>query len=391
MRSYLKIAINISALQCLGTCLALYVAPVTADWQMNLSPGVTPVSADIFDLHMLVIWICVGIGIVVYGSLAWILVRHRRSRHPVAADFEENRLVEILWTAIPALIVIAIAIPSTAVLIKQDDYSSADVTVKVTGHQWYWEYEYLDEGIRYTSNLSTPPEQIDGSEPKGEWYLLEVDRPLVLPVNRKVRFLTTSGDVIHSWWVPELGVKRDAVPGFINETWARIGVPGTYRGQCAELCGVNHGFMPVVVEAVSETAYQQWLDSHAASAAEVPAPAQGDWNMELALSRGSALYDRHCAACHKADGSGLPPLYPPLKDSSIAVSTDINRHIDLVLHGVPGSAMQAYASSLDNAELAAIITYERNAWGHNTGDLVTPDDVEARRNNRHDNLTGLSR
>ena len=389
MQSLHKKARKLAAVQWPGACLMLFAEPLIADWQMNLSPGVTPVSADIFDLHMLVIWICVGIGFVVYGSLAWILVRHRRSRHPVAADFEDNRLVEILWTAIPALIVIAIAIPSTAALIKQDDYSSADVTVKITGHQWYWEYEYLDEGIRYTSNLSTPPGQIDGSEPKGKWYLLEVDRPLVVPVNRKVRFLTTSGDVIHSWWVPALGVKRDAVPGFINESWARIEVPGTYRGQCAELCGVNHGFMPVVVEAVSETAYQQWLDSHAASLPKEPV--SGDWNMELSLSRGSALYDRHCAACHRADGSGQPPLFPALKDSSITVSTDINRHIDLVLHGVPGSAMQAFAPLLDNEALAAIITYERNAWGHNTGDLVTPGDIEARRDNLHDTVTGLTR
>jgi cytochrome c oxidase subunit 2 len=361
----------------LAVCLLLPAAQLKADWQLNLTPGVTPVSADIFDLHMLVIWICTAIGVVVYGMLAWILVRHRRSRHPVAAEFKDNRLVEIIWTAIPAIIVISIAIPATAVLKSQDDYSLADVTVKITGHQWYWEYEYLDDGIRYTSNLSTPPQQIDGSEPKGQWYLREVDRPMVVPVNQKIRFLTTSGDVIHSWWVPELGVKRDALPGFINESWARIEQPGIYRGQCAELCGVNHGFMPIVVEALSAADYQQWLDSQS-----LPPPQQRqakDWTMELALARGSALYDRHCAACHKVDGSGLPPLYPPLKDSSIAVSTDINRHVDLVLQGVPNSAMQAFASQLNNEELAAIITYERNAWGHNTGDLLTPADIQARR------------
>jgi len=199
---------------------------------------------------------------------------------------------------------------------------------------------------------------------------------MVVPVNQKIRFLTTSGDVIHSWWVPELGVKRDAVPGFINESWALIEKPGVYRGQCAELCGINHGFMPIVVEAVSAAGYQQWLDEQTAPPQRQTGTA---WDLELALSQGSALYDRHCAACHKADGSGLPPLYPPLRDSSIAVSSVISRHIDLVLQGVPNSAMQAFAPLLNNEELAAIITYERNAWGHNSGDLVTPADIRTRR------------
>jgi len=378
MQLSLKRLINFSVVQCLCACLMLPAAPAIADWQLNLSPGVTPVSADIFDLHMLVIWICTGIGLVVYGVLAWILIRHRRSHHPVAAGFKDNMLVEVIWTTIPALIVIAIAVPATAVLKKQDDYSTADVTVKITGHQWYWEYEYLDEGIRFISNLSTPPAQIDGSEPKGKWYLREVDRPLVVPVNKKVRFLTTSGDVIHSWWVPELGVKRDAVPGFINESWARVTVAGVYRGQCAELCGINHGFMPIVVEAVSVDDYDAWIRNQTGLKNQSPVMSKG-WTMNAVLSRGSDLYDRHCAACHKTDGSGLPPLYPPLKASSIVVGTDIDRHIELVLHGVPNSAMQAFAPLLDNEELAAIVTYERNAWGNNTGDLVTPADIQAGR------------
>ena len=358
--------------------LLLLPMPVSADWQHNMSPGVTPISADIFDLHMLVIWICTAIGVAVYGMLAYIVIRYRRSKHPVAAGFSDNRVVEVLWTLIPALIVVAIALPATVVLERQDDYSAADVTVKVTGHQWYWEYEYLDQSIAYTSNLSTPPEQIDGQIAKGQWYLLEVDRPLVLPVGKKVRFLTTSGDVIHSWWVPELGVKRDAIPGFINEAWARINTTGTYRGQCAELCGVHHGFMPVVVEAVSVADFDAWVSSQAAHKQHKPAATQV-WTMKTALARGSKLYDQHCAACHQVDGAGIPPLYPALKDSSITTSTDVNRHIDLVLQGVAGSAMQAFAEQLNNEELAAIISWERNAWGHNTGDLVTPAAVQARR------------
>lgn len=346
--------------------------------QLNMPQGVTPISQDLYDLHMAVIAICAVIGLIVYGVLAYIIIRHRRSRRAVSATFDENMKLEIAWTVVPFLILVAMAVPATQVLRDMDDFDAADVTVKITGHQWKWQYEYLDHGVSYYSHLSTPQDQIDGAAPKERWYLLEVDKPLVLPVDRKVRFLVTSGDVIHSWWVSELGVKRDAIPGFMHEAWARIEKSGTYRGQCAELCGVNHGFMPIVVEAVSSGDFDRWV---AATLVEQSAPPASDreWTKEIALGRGEVIYARYCAACHKRDGSGLPPTFPSLVSSSVAVGASVDRHIDLVLQGVRGSAMQAFAPQLDDEELAAVVTYERNAWGHNTGDLVTPAEVRARR------------
>lgn len=354
----------------------LMVTPAAADWQLNLSPGVTPISRDIFDLHMTVIAICIVIAIVVYGMLAFIIVRYRRSRGIRSVQFTENRTIELLWTALPLLTVIAIAIPATRVLSRADDYDAADVTIKITGHQWYWQYQYLDQGIDFYSTLSTPQAQLDGSQVKGQWYLLEVDRPLVVPVGKKVRLLVTSDDVIHSWWVPALGVKRDAIPGFVHEAWARIEQPGSYRGQCAELCGVRHAYMPIVVEAVSEAKFDDWVRDVKAQDQAAAATTPPDWAMPEVLARGGRLYSAHCAVCHQPDGRGNPPLFPALQGSSIAVSSNINRHIDLVLNGVPDTAMQAFAAQLDDEELAAIITYERNAWGNNTGDLVTPAAVQ---------------
>jgi len=346
--------------------------------QLNMPQGVTPVSHDLYDLHMTVIAICAVIALIVYGFLAYIIVKHRRSRRTVSATFDENRKLEVTWTVVPFLVLVAMAVPATQVLRDMSDYDAADLTIKITGHQWKWQYEYLDHGIGFFSHLSTPLAQIEGKAPKGRWYLLEVDKPLVLPVKKKVRFLVTSNDVVHSWWVPELGVKRDAIPGFVYEAWARIEKPGTYRGQCAELCGINHGFMPVVVEAVSESEFDAWLKRTALESRQ-PAIPEGKWTMATVFERGRELYGRYCSACHKIDGSGLPPTYPSLVTSSIAVGSPVERHIELLLRGVPGSAMQGFAPQLDDEELAAIITYERNAWGHDTGDLVTPAEVQALR------------
>ena len=360
----------------LGASLLLSPAALMAA-QINMHPGVTPVSQEIYGLHMYVIWIVLGIMAVVYGVVIYSMLRYRKSKGAVAAKFSENNLLEIVWTVIPLMIITAIAIPSIRVLIEMDDYDAADLTVKITGHQWKWQYEYLDHGVGFFSTLATPMAEVVGVEDKDEWYLLEVDEPLVVPTGRKVRFVVTSNDVIHSWWVPELGIKRDAVPGYMYEAWARIQEPGIYRGQCAELCGVNHGFMPIVVEAVSPQAFDSWIAGRATAAPLVATPA--DWNLTNVMKRGAALYDQHCAACHKVDGTGMPPTFPALRDSSIATSTDVNRHIDLVMNGVPNTAMQAYAPQLDDEELAAIITYERNAWEHDTGDLILPAQIQARR------------
>lgn len=349
-------------------------------WQMNMYKGVTPLSHDMYDLHMVAMAICGVIGIVVFGIMFYALIHHRKSKGHVPATFHVNTRLEIIWTIIPFLILIGLAIPATKVLIHQEDSSDSDVTIKVVGHQWKWQYQYLDQGISFFSNLSTPYSQIQNQEPKGQWYLLEVDRPLVVPINKKIRFIVTSNDVVHSWWVPELGVKRDAIPGFMHEAWARIEKPGVYRGQCAELCGINHGFMPIVVDAVSEEDFEKWVDKQTkvedkyATTMNQPAAQKIMTRAEL-MTLGKDKYELICSACHQANGKGIPPLYPALKNSSVSIGKPISRHIALILNGVPGSAMQPYRNQLTDTEIAAITTYERNAWGNNTDDLIQPADV----------------
>lgn len=351
-------------------------------WQMNMFKGVTPMSHDIYTLHMVAIYVCVFIGLVVFGVMFYSLVYHRKSKGYKAASFHENIRLEIVWSIIPFLILVGLAVPATKVLMRMEDNSASEVTIKIVGSQWKWQYQYLDQGISYFSNLSTPYSQIHNNEPKGEWYLLEVDKPLVLPVNKKIRFLVTSSDVVHSWWVPELGVKRDAIPGFMHEAWARIEKPGIYRGQCAELCGINHGFMPIVVQAVSDEDFKQWvaaqpkvLDQYAPTAMPVNVLPQPDMTRQELMKLGKTRYNMVCSACHKADGTGIPPLFPALKGSSVAVGHPISRHIEMILNGVPGSAMQSYKDLLSDEDIAAITTYERNAWGNNTDDEVQPSHV----------------
>lgn len=354
-------------------------------WQMNMFKGVTPISKDIYDLHMIAIYVCAAIGVVVFGVMFFSLFRHRKSKGYKAAAFHDNIMLEIVWSIIPFLILVGLAIPATQVLIRMDDSNHSEVTIKVVGSQWKWQYQYLDQGISFFSSLSTPYAQIHNHEPKGEWYLLEVDKPLVLPVNKKIRFLVTSTDVVHSWWVPELGIKRDAIPGFMHEAWARIETPGVYRGQCAELCGINHGFMPIVVNAVSEDEFKQWVATQPKvtnqyapadmnkSVASLPVKANMT-RVEL-MKLGKEKYEVVCSACHKADGTGIPPLFPALKGSSVAVGNPISRHIKMILDGVPGTAMQPYKEQLSDEDIAAITTYERNAWGNNTDDEIQPADV----------------
>lgn len=355
------------------------------NWQMNMYKGVTPLSNDMYDLHMVAMAICGIIGIVVFGIMFYSIFHHRKSKGYTPATFHVNTRLEIVWTIIPFLILIGLAIPATKVLIRMEDSTESDVTIKVVGHQWKWQYQYLDQGISYFSSLATPYNQIQNKQPKGQWYLLEVDKPLVLPINKKIRFLVTSNDVIHSWWVPELGIKRDAIPGFMYEAWARIEKPGVYRGQCAELCGINHGFMPIVVEAVSDEEFTQWVaqqtkvEDKYATTENKPADQKVMTRAEL-MQLGKDKYDLICSACHQADGKGIPPLYPALKNSSISVGKPISRHIALILNGIPGSAMQPYKEQLTDEEVAAITTYERNAWGNNTDDEIQPADVADVRN-----------
>lgn len=372
-----KLMVTVSAL-----IMAQPLLAAADNWQMNMFQGVTPLSKDMYYLHMVCMAVCAVIGVVVFGVMIYSLYHHRKSKGYVAAKFHDNPRLEIVWTIIPFLILVGLAIPATRVLIRMADTAESDVTIKIVGSQWKWQYQYLDQGISFFSNLSTPFEQRENQEKKGQWYLLEVDKPLVLPVNKKIRFLVTSTDVIHSWWVPEIGVKRDAIPGFMYEAWAKMDKTGVYRGQCAELCGINHGFMPIVVRVVEEKEFDDWVskqnqveDVYASS--QTSPKDQKTMTRDELMSKGKQKYELICAACHKSDGTGMPPMFPALKGSSIAVGKPISRHIELILNGVSGSAMQAYKDQLSDEEIAAVTTYERNSWGNNTNDIIQPADVAA--------------
>jgi len=348
-----------------------------ADWALNMPVGITGISRDTYDLHMIIIAICVLIGVVVYGVLFYSLIKYRKSNGHTPATFHHSTTVEIIWTVIPFAILIGMAIPSTRVLTQIYDASESEIDILITGHQWRWQYEYLSEegeNVAFFSNLSTPEEQIYNIADKGENYLLEVDQPLVIPVNTKVRFLLTASDVIHSWWVPEFAVKKDTIPGFINEAWVKAEQTGTFRGQCTELCGQLHGFMPIVVEVVEREEFDAWYAEKEAAAAAIAELAQQDWSLEQLMVQGESVYNTFCLACHQANGQGLPPAFPALAGSPIALGP-MQAHIDIVLDGKPGTSMAAYGNLLNPVDLAAVITYERNAWNNNVGDMVTPLEI----------------
>lgn len=431
----------------------------SAEYGLNLPKGVSDYSGQVYDMHMMVLWICVVIGIGVFGAMFYTIFAHRKSKGVEPAQFSHSTTVEIIWTAIPVLILIAIALPATKGMMQMDSPRDAqgepvtmDMTVKITGYQWKWRYDYLDEGFGFLSTL-TADSNIARQKGSGvdvntvDNYLLDVDNPLVIPANTNIRFLLTSDDVIHSWWVPEFGWKRDAIPGFINEAWTNIKEPGTYRGQCAELCGKDHGYMPIVVEVLSQSDYAQWLAQQNGDAvAEQPATqnessgteltesaqsdesdtdmadvgetlptevgesltemtsdetdeqmsdqqaqesqaqevtagneneqSDGGWSMDKLMARGEEVYNTQCLACHKIDGSGMPPAFPSLVDSEV-VSGDVAKNIDVVTHGVSGTAMAPFGRMLPAEDVAAVITYIRNSFGHETGDRVQPADIEA--------------
>jgi cytochrome c oxidase subunit 2 len=349
-----------------------------ADYALNLTPGVTPISHEAHTLHMLILKVCVGIGIVVFGAMFISIINHRKSKGVKPAQFHESTAVEIVWTIVPFLILVGMAIPATKALVAMEDTSDADLSIKVTGYQWRWGYDYIDDGVSFISTLSTPKEAIYNQLPKDENYLLEVDNPVVVPVNKKVRLLITSNDVIHAWWVPKLGMKKDAIPGFINEMWFKVEEEGTYRGQCAELCGKDHGFMPIVVVAKNEADYRQWVAEQKGATAADQEAAQRDWTKAELLARGEKVFTSTCAACHQANGEGIPGTFPALKGSAIATGPKAN-HLALVMNGKTGTAMVGFASQLSDTDLAAVVTYERNSWGNGTGDLVQPSEVRAAR------------
>lgn len=365
----------------ISSVMLLLVAPlVQATSEYNMTQGVTEISGKVYELHMLIFYICCAIAFVVFGVMFYSILRHRKSKGAVAAHFHESTKVEIIWTIIPIIILIAMAIPATKTLIAMEDTSQSEITVKITGSQWKWHYSYFGEDVEYFSLLATSDKEIEGIEAKGAHYLLEVDKPLVLPINRKVRFLMTSDDVIHSWWVPAFAVKKDTIPGFINEAWTKIDEPGVYRGQCAELCGRAHGFMPIVVQAMEEEDFDVWLaDQKALAIAEAQAAKEAldaSLSLEELNTIGEQVYASRCAVCHQANGEGIPGAFPAIKGSPVALG-NVSEHIDVIVYGRSGTAMQAFDNQLTEKEIAAVITYQRNAWGNDTGDVIQASDINA--------------
>ena len=375
----MKIGQHRRAATTLAGLLLAAALPARADYGMNLVRGVTETSHTAFDLHMISLWVCVAIGVVVFGAMFYALFAFRKSRGAVAANFHENTTVEVVWTIIPIIILISMAVPATLSLIDLEDTSDAELTVKVTGYQWRWQYEYIDQGVSFFSNLASSSRDATKGDPHSvEHYLLDVDNRVVLPVNTRVRFVFTSNDVIHSWWVPALGWKQDTVPGFINDAWTSIPEPGVYRGQCAELCGKDHGFMPIVVETKTREDYDAWLVAKKAETEAAASGADRDWTLDELVERGKGVYGTYCVACHQANGQGIPPAFPSLVGSKITTGA-IEGHVDIVMNGKAGTGMQAFAAQLNDVDLAAVITYERNAFGNTMGDLVQPSAIKAAR------------
>jgi cytochrome c oxidase subunit 2 len=361
---------------------ALTPLAANAQNQINMPTGVsdagvviTELGAEIYGLHMLIFWISVAIGIGVFGIMLYSIYAHRKSRGVKPSQFHEHTGVEIAWTVIPFFILVAMAVPATSTLLEVYDNDDAELSILVTGYQWKWKYEYLDadgENISFFSNLATSQEQIYNTDVKGENYLLEVDQPLVIPVDTKVRFLITASDVIHSWWVPEIAVKRDAIPGFINEAWTRVLAEGVYRGQCTELCGSYHGFMPVEVHVVSQDEFDDWTASKRGAAVADATLATQELSVDDLMARGADIYNASCLACHGAKGEG--GLGNAIAGSAIAMG-GVDSHLNVIVNGVAGTAMQAFGAQLSDVDVAAVTTYQRNAFGNNTGDVVQASDV----------------
>jgi len=345
-------------------------------YELNLQKPVTPIAGKILTLHNSIMLICLVIFVLVFGVMFYSVFAHRKSRGAKAAQFHENATLEVIWTIVPFAILVGLAIPSAATLIEMEDTSKSELTVRVTGYQWKWKYDFPDQNVSFMSVLATPREQIENKAPKGPHYLLEVDNPIVLPVGKKIRFQITANDVIHAWWVPALGVKKDAIPGFVNEVWTYIDEPGTYRGQCAELCGKDHGFMPIVVNAVSQADFDKWVVAQKQQAAAAGADATKKWTTDELMAKGKQVYAT-CGACHGGNGEGVGP-FPKLAGSKIATGP-VKDHLNIVMNGKPGTAMQAFASQMNDVDIAAVVTYERNSFGNKTGDVVQPADVKALR------------
>ncbi len=356
---------------------SFFTTPVFAAYEYNLPTPVAPLTTQMYELHMLTAKIATVIMIVVIAIVVFAIIKFRKSKgYEADQEFHNTAFGIWSWILVPIIVLgidLTIAGSASDALSQVEDYSEADMTVKVTGSQWKWTYDYMDDDIRIVSNMLT-------KEEAGEHYLRAVDNPLVLPVNRRIRFLHTSTDVLHAWWVPQIVYKKDSIPGYINETWTVIEKEGTYRGQCAENCGTGHAFMPIVVEALSQEKYDEWLTTKKLAMASAAAEASADkvWTRQTLVSRGEKIYNTNCATCHQVNGLGITGVFPALVGSRIATGA-ISDHINIVMNGKSGTAMAPWAGQLNDLEIAAVITYERNAWSNNTGDVVQPADIKSAR------------
>ena len=356
---------------------SLFTNPAKADWfALNMTEGATAISEEVFNLHMLIFWICVAIGVVVFSVMFYSMFAHTKKKNPVAATFHESTKVEIAWTVIPFLILIAMAVPASKTLTKMYDDTAGDVNIQVTGFQWKWQYRYLEDGVSFFSNLSTDMDEIYNLVPKGENYLQEVDEAVVIPVGKKVRFLITANDVIHSWWVPAFAIKQDAIPGFVNTAWTKVDKVGTYRGKCTELCGKNHGFMPIVVKVVEQDEYDLWVSDKKEAAFKLAELTEKEWTTAELVERGESVYATNCVACHQVNGQGITGIFPALAGSDIVLNNK-PRNIEILMEGVQGAAMNSF-DYLSEVELASVITYTRQSWGNaekGDGEIVSPKDI----------------
>jgi len=350
---------------------------INADWfALNMTRGITDISNEVFELHMLIFWICVAIGALVFGVMFYSMYAHTREKNPVPATFDDNHKLEIAWTIIPFLILIAMAIPASKTLIKMYDDTAGDINIQVTGYQWKWQYRYLEDDVSFFSNLATDWDEINNLVPKGEFYLQEVDEVVVIPAGKKVRFLITANDVIHSWWMPAFAIKQDAIPGFVNTAWTKVDEPGIYRGKCTELCGKNHGFMPIVVKVVEQDEYEEWVGIKKEEAQKLAELTTKEWTTEELVSRGQSVYEINCVACHQTNGQGIAGIFPALVGSDIVLNNK-ERNIEILMEGVQGAAMNSF-SYLSEVEIASVITYTRQSWGNGEkgdGEVVVPKDI----------------
>ena len=348
-----------------------------AEWdELNMTQGATAISREVYDLHMLIFWICVVIGVLVFGVMFYSMYAFTKKKNPVAATFHENTKVELAWTIIPFLILIAMAVPASKTLQSIYNDEAGDVNIQVVGYQWKWQYRYLEDDVSFFSNLTTDLDEIYNKVPKGENYLQEVDEMVVIPAGKKVRFLITANDVIHSWWMPAFAIKQDAIPGFVNTAWTKVDKPGIYRGKCTELCGKNHGFMPIVVKVVEQIEYDEWVSGKREAAMKMAELTTKDWTAEELVVRGESVYAVNCVACHQTNGQGISGIFPALAGSDIVLN-DKERNIEILMEGVQGAAMNSF-SYLSEVELAAVITYTRQSWGNENngdGEIVVPKDI----------------